>query len=388
VTASITPTITQTVTQTITPTNTPLISLVLLAPGQTPIFSYPGYTGTPIPQEAGQPISLYVRCVDEITWQDYGPATNLVGIEATPSMDIIYDTDKNLVLGKQTFSIRILRPGIYNINAIDRNNTLITASVLIPVTVTAYGNYAYTDFVKYSFDTVNKGSKNLNLMDIKIENPNPGGPLYNVLGITLTVNTDVNLAVEKVIIMEGTNILSETNWGDTKTIYCPVNNLLNYNEEKTFRIFINLRDNAKEGIFSISVDKSLDILIQKLDGAIVYIEPKQQKFPYNSDTLNITGNDLKTSFINFPNPFNPLKEKTTIQYYLPKTSKVTLVIYDIAGRKVKEIVSGENQNGRVLYKYLWDGKNSSGNLVLSGVYYIMLKIDDNEKYITKIALIK
>ncbi|MFN7014695.1 MAG: T9SS type A sorting domain-containing protein, partial [Bacteroidia bacterium] len=38
---------------------------------------------------------------------------------------------------------------------------------------------------------------------------------------------------------------------------------------------------------------------------------------------------------NFPNPFNP---GTTISFDLPKSTLVTLTIYDILGRKIKTVV--------------------------------------------------
>ena len=42
-----------------------------------------------------------------------------------------------------------------------------------------------------------------------------------------------------------------------------------------------------------------------------------------------------TLYQNYPNPFNP---STTINYYWPSVSNVSLVVYDILGKKVKELV--------------------------------------------------
>ncbi|NWG27501.1 MAG: T9SS type A sorting domain-containing protein [Ignavibacteriaceae bacterium] len=46
---------------------------------------------------------------------------------------------------------------------------------------------------------------------------------------------------------------------------------------------------------------------------------------------------------NYPNPFNPV---TTINYDLPDAGEVTLIIYDILGKKAKELVNGKHQAGR------------------------------------------
>jgi len=66
---------------------------------------------------------------------------------------------------------------------------------------------------------------------------------------------------------------------------------------------------------------------------------------------------------NFPNPFNP---KTTIQYDLPKTSKVILRIYNSLGEEVKALVDEIKNAGN--YEVVW----YTGNLA-SGIYFYRLK---------------
>lgn len=66
---------------------------------------------------------------------------------------------------------------------------------------------------------------------------------------------------------------------------------------------------------------------------------------------------------NFPNPFNP---STIISYDIPKRSHVKLVIYDIFGRQVEELVDSEKTPGR--YQVTFD---ASG--LPSGVYYYRLE---------------
>ncbi len=67
---------------------------------------------------------------------------------------------------------------------------------------------------------------------------------------------------------------------------------------------------------------------------------------------------------NYPNPFNPT---TQIKFNLPKQSEVSLKIYDMLGREVASLVNGEMNAGTHLLT--WDGKDNSGNLVASGVYF-------------------
>ena len=70
---------------------------------------------------------------------------------------------------------------------------------------------------------------------------------------------------------------------------------------------------------------------------------------------------------NFPNPFN---QTTKIEFTLPKSGFVSLNIYDILGRKVRNLVSEHLSSG---YKsVLWDGKNDSGKDAASGIYFYQL----------------
>ena len=66
---------------------------------------------------------------------------------------------------------------------------------------------------------------------------------------------------------------------------------------------------------------------------------------------------------NYPNPFNP---STVINYALPKSSLVTIKIYNILGQEVKTLINGQRQPG--YYTVQWNGDNNSGRTVASGMY--------------------
>jgi len=74
---------------------------------------------------------------------------------------------------------------------------------------------------------------------------------------------------------------------------------------------------------------------------------------------------------NYPNPFNP---STTIEYGLPISSKVRIVIYDVLGREVIRLIDSEHAAG--FYSVIWDGKNRTGNLVASGIYIYRIVAED------------
>jgi hypothetical protein len=85
---------------------------------------------------------------------------------------------------------------------------------------------------------------------------------------------------------------------------------------------------------------------------------------------------------NVPNPFNP---STTIRYYLPARCRVTLTIYDATGAAVRRLVEEEQETGP--QAMLWNGLNSSGEAVSSGVYFYSI-IAGKERASRKMLLLR
>ncbi len=80
---------------------------------------------------------------------------------------------------------------------------------------------------------------------------------------------------------------------------------------------------------------------------------------------------------NYPNPFNPI---TTIEYGVPENSEVTLEVFDVIGRKVATLLSGERRNaGR--HTISFDASN-----LASGMYIYRLRAG-NVVMIKKLTLI-
>ena len=83
-------------------------------------------------------------------------------------------------------------------------------------------------------------------------------------------------------------------------------------------------------------------------------------------SLGINLLDLPKSFElvgAYPNPFNP---ETIIEYTVPKLSHISLIVYDINGRQIKELVNSLKISGR--YKSVWNGVDDFGESVSSGLY--------------------
>ena len=73
---------------------------------------------------------------------------------------------------------------------------------------------------------------------------------------------------------------------------------------------------------------------------------------------------------NYPNPFNP---ETTIPYDVRATGDVELVIFDLAGQRIRTLVHGRQTAGR--YSAHWDGRDYNGVDVASGVYLYRLRTE-------------
>ncbi len=70
---------------------------------------------------------------------------------------------------------------------------------------------------------------------------------------------------------------------------------------------------------------------------------------------------------NVPNPFNPA---TTIDYYVPQASRVTVQIFNVKGQLVRTLV--DSPMGAGPRSATWDGRNNTGQQVATGVYFYRL----------------
>jgi hypothetical protein len=90
---------------------------------------------------------------------------------------------------------------------------------------------------------------------------------------------------------------------------------------------------------------------------------------------------------NYPNPFNP---ETSIRFDLPQAGFVLISVYDISGRLVRMLVSESRTTGS--YSVKWDGRDSAGNAVPSGIYVCRMEArsaDGRESVLNKkMSLIK
>lgn len=93
----------------------------------------------------------------------------------------------------------------------------------------------------------------------------------------------------------------------------------------------------------------------------IWLKETGQTFAVKNDAT-----ELPTKYFleqNFPNPFNP---STTIKFDLPEQGMVNLIVYDIVGRKVAELLNESKDAGVHVVSY--DGSN-----LASGLYFYRLQ---------------
>jgi len=85
---------------------------------------------------------------------------------------------------------------------------------------------------------------------------------------------------------------------------------------------------------------------------------------------------------NSPNPFNP---RTVISFELARTGSVRLDIFDIRGRRVRNLVDGELAAG--IHQILWDGLDQGGRASASGMYFTKLHSAEGDQ-VEKMLLVR
>ena len=85
----------------------------------------------------------------------------------------------------------------------------------------------------------------------------------------------------------------------------------------------------------------------------------------------------------YPNPFNPA---TNIQFEVAEFSQVKLSIIDLSGRLVSVLENGRMNPGK--YQSLWDGIDSYGDQVSSGIYLAVLESNGMLIQTRKLILLK
>ena len=73
---------------------------------------------------------------------------------------------------------------------------------------------------------------------------------------------------------------------------------------------------------------------------------------------------------------NPFSDHTTIRYSLQESGPVSLEIFDLRGRRIRQLVDASHTAGE--QHVVWDGRNDQSRQVASGMYFVRLRADGEE----------
>ena len=143
------------------------------------------------------------------------------------------------------------------------------------------------------------------------------------------------------------------------------------------------------GLGDYTYQPELGEFIYNLTGIVDYTFGAFKLEPRDDEDIELTGNYIEnenpvlsiTSLSNYPNPFNP---STTISFNLNtnSTENADLSIYNLKGQLIKQYSVSNDQ-----YSVTWNGLDSSGKSVSSGIYLYKL-ISGNKTYTKKMLLLK
>ena len=85
----------------------------------------------------------------------------------------------------------------------------------------------------------------------------------------------------------------------------------------------------------------------------------------------------------YPNPFAPDDEPLRIHYRSGSSGSVSIRIYDFAMMPVRTLLQNATRAPGMEHDEIWDGKNDAGTQVANGVYYIEVRIGDEDPVWTK-----
>jgi len=112
----------------------------------------------------------------------------------------------------------------------------------------------------------------------------------------------------------------------------------------------------------------LTIPVITADPGAVLAEAEASDYYGNLITVEIARTSyVPTEFSLFQNTPNPFNATTRIDFNLPEPGEVSLVVYDVLGRRVSTVVEGYLEAGP--HQFNWNARTDSGTELASGVYF-------------------
>lgn len=112
------------------------------------------------------------------------------------------------------------------------------------------------------------------------------------------------------------------------------------------------------------------------DGAATFLEGETEDYllcvdanPTDVGDLDVGARILETRLV--PGKPNPFRSETTFRAEIAVRGKISVDVYDVTGRRVRELFEGERVVGS--HDFVWDGRDAKGRQVSAGVYFVRMQ---------------
>ena len=163
------------------------------------------------------------------------------------------------------------------------------------------------------------------------------------------------------------------------------NVILNANDQEDGIIQVEAADYASER----STPIELAFSFQNLTDTYEFMRVSYSSYDKSNQVISEGYNLIQTApstyrlSQSYPNPFTA--GGTTIEFDMPVTERITMVIMDIRGRVVRTLIDKEERFG--YQSVAWDAKNDDGDKVSSGVYFYQIR-STNFNAVGKLVFVK
>ncbi len=381
----------------------PLTQIQIILPGEVaapgkPNFDPSGVIGSPTNLTTGEIFTATMNAVDAYfnvikTNQDSLAVTTTD--PAVPASDVV------LTNGTDAHSMMFFSSGTQTISAVDQSQSGIHGTSN-PVLVQAGSSTTLLNITHTSPDltTVIKGQSGVTILNFNLSIPVTGGTdPVNLQGLTLNLigahGTPVNfnsaflqVALESAsatILLNGAAL----NAGIVAFVFPSGSWTVTNAQPLTFSLVATIATNPTSSEVQCALQDSSAVTAEDATTRTpvgIITEGDSSGFPMQSMKLYFLNNTISQDFGNYPNPFHPEIQNTTIAFYLAQPSKVSLSIYDVLGSKVQSLLN-QAYLASGWHQIPWNGRNGLGEEVQNGIYYCQLEVN-GQSYLIKIAVVQ
>ncbi len=179
---------------------------------------------------------------------------------------------------------------------------------------------------------------------------------------------------EMIYLSDSTDLVNDFKLVNNNTLFISTSDGVYYSRDKGKTWFGYYNNSVPQNItcMNISSKPQIRLYIGTYGGGVYHMEIGDS---LAGILVSHTADDYAL-FNNYPNPFNP---NTIIEYKVPATSYVTIKIYDILGKEIKELVNGIKLRGTYSADF-------SADALVSGVYFCNMQAGNFNKTIKLILL--